>query len=150
MSVSLIELEASRRAPFRMVPRYRSIPWSNGLPSTPLAESHHGIRKHRRQVGRDCEESYRVQSTVPCGEKALGTYDMKCAIPACGLESLYFRSGSLHYVDCIDRLREDAGPAKRQLIWLCHECTALWLVETWRPPGEQLRRRPLPAETLKG
>jgi len=32
-----IEIEGWGRVPLRMVPRYRSIPWSNGLPSTPLA-----------------------------------------------------------------------------------------------------------------
>jgi hypothetical protein len=104
---------------------------------------------------RECPASHKkivadFKIPVRCEEETFELQDMKCAIPSCGLESLYFRSGSLHCVDCIDSIQNDAGPAKRKLIWLCRECTALWVVETWRPPGEQLRRRPLPTKIETG
>jgi hypothetical protein len=70
---------------------------------------------------------------------------MKCANPICGFEALYFRSGSLHYINFPDVVRDGLAAAPRKLIWLCRECTTLWSVETWRPPGQQLRRRDLPA-----
>ena len=88
---------------------------------------------------------------------------MRCANPICGVESLYFRSGSLHCVDCCanpicgfnfrsgslrcidcrEGVRGKEVEAQRKLVWLCRECSKLWSVETWRPPGQQLRRRQL-------
>jgi hypothetical protein len=68
---------------------------------------------------------------------------MKCANPLCGFESLYFRSGSLHYIDSEEGILGNRADAQRKLIWLCPECTELWSVQTWRPPGEQLRLRDL-------
>lgn len=67
---------------------------------------------------------------------------MHCANPACQVEALYLRSGSIY---CIDR--EGSRPdgdwsskqGQRQLIWLCNDCSPLCVVETWRQPGEQLR-----------
>jgi hypothetical protein len=73
---------------------------------------------------------------------------MKCANPICGFEVLYFRSGSLHYINSADAIRDNLAAAPRRLIWLCRECTALWSVETWRPPGQQLRLRELPMKHL--
>jgi ribosomal protein L37AE/L43A len=64
---------------------------------------------------------------------------MRCANPLCKVESNYFRSGSLHSVDCgsgLDRRNE------RRMIWLCRECSPHWAVETWRPAGQQIRPRP--------
>lgn len=60
---------------------------------------------------------------------------MRCANPPCQVESSYLRSGSLY---CID---EVLGPAsvRRRFIWLCGTCAPRFVVETWRPPGQQLR-----------
>jgi hypothetical protein len=71
---------------------------------------------------------------------------MKCADPACGTESLYLRSGGIYAVDFLG-WTGDAGECQiiqRRVIWLCDACTGLFAVETWRPPGEQMRpsRRP--------
>ena len=71
---------------------------------------------------------------------------MKCANPNCGFESQYFRSGSLHYIDFSNAIPDNVAAAPRKLIWLCRDCTALWSVETWRPPGQQLRLRDLSAK----
>jgi len=66
---------------------------------------------------------------------------MKCANPACGAASLYLRGGGIYLVDFLD----GAGSAgegqiiQRRVIWLCDTCTSLFAVETWRPPGEQVR-----------
>jgi hypothetical protein len=73
---------------------------------------------------------------------------MKCANPVCGFESLYFRSGSLHYINSDNTIRDNVATAPRKLIWLCRDCTSLWSVETWRPPGQQLRLRNLPAKHI--
>jgi hypothetical protein len=75
---------------------------------------------------------------------------MKCANPICGVESLYFRSGSLHCIDSRDEIRGNHTEAGQKLIWLCGECTKSWSVETWRKPGQQLRRRFQPAKDLTG
>ena len=71
---------------------------------------------------------------------------MKCANSMCGFESLYFRSGSLHYISSGNAILDNVAASPRKLIWLCCECTALWSVQTWRPPGQQLRLRDLPAK----
>jgi hypothetical protein len=65
---------------------------------------------------------------------------MKCANWLCSAESLYFRSGSLHAVDCIAGEEQAEGePILRQkVIWLCENCSGLFTIDTWRPPGEQL------------
>jgi len=65
---------------------------------------------------------------------------MRCANPGCAAEALYFRSGSLHWVDANDSSAESNLP-RRQLIWLCAECSRMYVVETWRPAGQQVRRR---------
>ena len=68
---------------------------------------------------------------------------MHCANPNCGAECLYFRSGSLHWVDS----PKDGVAGKslksyssfRHLVWLCSVCTRNCAVQTWRPSGEQIR-----------
>jgi hypothetical protein len=66
---------------------------------------------------------------------------MKCANRLCNSEALYFRSGSLHAIDYISTEQETADePILRQkVIWLCDNCSRLFTVDTWRPPGKQLR-----------
>lgn len=65
---------------------------------------------------------------------------MRCANPGCQEEALYFRSGSLHWIDNPPQL--DGTPRHRatRLIWLCAECSRNLVVQTWRPAGQQLRR----------
>jgi hypothetical protein len=65
---------------------------------------------------------------------------MQCANPLCSAASKYFRSGSLHCIDCIEQDPSVDGE-RRKVIWLCGECTMQFSVETWRPPGQQLRPR---------
>lgn len=67
---------------------------------------------------------------------------MRCANPGCQVEVLYFRSGSLHWIDTPAQL--DGSPPRRaiRLIWLCAVCSRSLVVETWRPAGEQIRCRP--------
>ena len=66
---------------------------------------------------------------------------MRCANQACGAETLYLRSGGIFAVDFLDGT-ENAGESQntqRRVIWLCDACTGMFAVETWRPPGEQVR-----------
>lgn len=66
---------------------------------------------------------------------------MQCANPACRVESLYFRSGSLHAVDRLNHGGTPAGGREQYLIWLCAKCSPCFVVDIWRPPGEQIQRR---------
>ena len=68
---------------------------------------------------------------------------MKCANPTCKAESKYFRSGSLHCIDCGEASLSKARGECRRLIWLCRDCSDRWAVETWRPAGQQMRPRHL-------
>lgn len=63
---------------------------------------------------------------------------MRCANPECRMESSYLRSGSLYW---INEHPADGEVTKGRFIWLCRMCVAELVVETWRPPGQQLRRR---------
>jgi hypothetical protein len=66
---------------------------------------------------------------------------MNCANSACGAETLYLRSGRVYAVDFLDGAG-NAGECQiiqRRVIWLCDTCTGHFAVETWRPPGEQMR-----------
>lgn len=65
---------------------------------------------------------------------------MRCATPDCPAEALYFRSGSLHWVDEPAAIRSEQQH-RMQLIWLCAECSRNYVVQTWRPVGQQVRRR---------
>jgi len=67
---------------------------------------------------------------------------MRCANPGCRVESLYFRGGSLNWVEVIDPNDPfTAEGVTQKLIWLCPECSSQFEVQTWRPPGQQIRRR---------
>ncbi|TCK73562.1 hypothetical protein [Acidipila rosea] len=63
---------------------------------------------------------------------------MICANPHCAAQAIYFRSGSLHWIN--EAKQQAGGGSERQRpIWLCAACTELYVVQTWRPAGEQLR-----------
>jgi len=56
-------------------------------------------------------------------------------------EELYLRSGGIYHVDFLGE-SGNAGEGQviqRRVIWLCDACTGMYSVETWRPPGEQVR-----------
>lgn len=61
---------------------------------------------------------------------------MRCANAQCQIESDYLRSGSLY---AIDEHSVNARGRQSRFIWLCSQCTPRFVVETWRPPGQQLR-----------
>lgn len=64
---------------------------------------------------------------------------MRCANSGCETETLYFRSGSLHWID--RQSQSDGVPPRRatRLIWLCAACSKNLVVQTWRPAGQQVR-----------
>ncbi|HEX4008283.1 MAG TPA: hypothetical protein VHX60_19060 [Acidobacteriaceae bacterium] len=66
---------------------------------------------------------------------------MKCANPACGVETLYLRSGGIYGIDFLDGtgVPGEGQIILRRVIWLCDACTGNFAIETWRPPGEQMR-----------
>ena len=68
---------------------------------------------------------------------------MKCANPHCDAEGMYLRSGSLHVLDFVisDNKGSSGGEISRKIVWLCGKCTTQFEIETWRPPGQQLRPR---------
>jgi len=67
---------------------------------------------------------------------------MKCANPHCNREEKYFRSGTLHMIDCdpYESLR-NCEPVRQKVVWLCESCSQKYRVQTWRPPGEQIHAR---------
>lgn len=69
---------------------------------------------------------------------------LECAIPKCSGREKFLRSGTLHLADVV---RED-GSIAQKIIWLCDECTQQYTVQTWRPPGEQIRPRTQSAFSL--
>jgi len=65
---------------------------------------------------------------------------MKCANPSCDVETLYLRSGGIFAVDFPGaEAPGDGQMMQRRVIWLCDACSDTFSVETWRPPGEQVR-----------
>lgn len=76
---------------------------------------------------------------------------MNCANAPCQTETMYFRSGSLHCIDCGGENGGKASGSERRMIWLCPECSPQMSVETWRPAGEQLRpkRKPLAVPAMR-
>jgi hypothetical protein len=63
---------------------------------------------------------------------------MRCANPECRTESNYFRGGALGWIDAD---RGDGVAEKGRFVWLCATCVQEFVIERWRPPGQQLRRR---------
>ena len=62
---------------------------------------------------------------------------LECAIPKCCGHDKFLRSGTLHLADIVQK----DGSVTQKMIWLCGECTKRYTVQTWRPPGEQIRPR---------
>jgi len=64
---------------------------------------------------------------------------MRCARPGSGVETLDLRSGGIF--DFLDGPRNagESQVAQRRVTWLCDARTRLLAVETWGPPGEQVR-----------
>ena len=69
---------------------------------------------------------------------------MRCGNSDCRAEAMYLRSGSLYYIDMRDA-GSACGNGRKQLIWLCAECSQHYKVETWRPAGQQLQHQDEPA-----
>jgi hypothetical protein len=63
---------------------------------------------------------------------------LECAIPSCTARAKFLRSGSLHLID----VKREDGVATAKYIWLCAACRSRYIIQCWRPPGEQLRLRP--------
>lgn len=64
---------------------------------------------------------------------------MQCANPLYRAEALYFRSGSLHAIDRFGHGGPGMEGREQYVIWLCGECSPRFVVETWRPPGQQVQ-----------
>lgn len=62
---------------------------------------------------------------------------LECAIPQCEGREKFLRSGTLHLVDC----KGSDGAIGKKMVWLCALCTQQYIVQTWRPAGEQIRPR---------
>jgi hypothetical protein len=66
---------------------------------------------------------------------------MQYAISECAASTLYLRTGGIFAVDVLD----GSCPAgecqiiQRRVIWLCDACIGAFSIETWRPPGQQVR-----------
>ena len=63
---------------------------------------------------------------------------MRCANTECRIESAYLRGGSLHWIE--EAVSAISG-SRGRFIWLCDRCAPMFVVQSWRPPGQQLRSR---------
>lgn len=69
------------------------------------------------------------------------TTSMRCANRKCSTETLCLRSRGILAVEFLDE-SGDAGECQiiqRRVIWLCDTGVGASSIETWRPPGQQLR-----------
>lgn len=62
---------------------------------------------------------------------------LRCAISGCKGQEKFLRSGSLQLLDV---LTGDEQVVQR-MVWFCAECTEKYVVQSWRPAGEQIRDR---------
>lgn len=82
-----------------------------------------------------CSSRHGINDSNICCEE---NFDMlECAIPNCCGHDKFLRSGTLHLADIVQK----DGSVAQKMIWLCDECTQRYTVQTWRPPGEQIRPR---------
>lgn len=78
---------------------------------------------------------------------------MTCANRACQAETLYFRKGSLHWIDREDSDQRNPCLRETRPVWLCEECSRKFVIQLWRAPGFQIQPRrpalnPLDAEAI--
>jgi hypothetical protein len=65
---------------------------------------------------------------------------IRCANPLCGRRTLHLREGGVFLIDGTSSEKHSARTLlSRRTIWLCRSCCRRVKVESWRPPGEQLR-----------
>ncbi len=68
---------------------------------------------------------------------------LTCAIPTCHASQPTLRSGSLYLVDVVGNPSgSNDRRISRRFVWLCPDCAQGHIVETWRPPGQQIRKIP--------
>jgi|SRR5208282_5645798 len=87
-------------------------------------------RPENRKIAVDC--------FFPSSGNRKGAY-MQCFNKMCKAEAKYLRSGSLHLIDCLESNALNVQTERRRVVWLCAECSQYLTVESWRPPGQQLR-----------
>jgi hypothetical protein len=61
---------------------------------------------------------------------------LKCAIPGCEAQEKSLQSGTLQIVDTAKEER-----MTKRMIWFCSACTPKYVVQSWRPSGEQVQPR---------
>lgn len=66
---------------------------------------------------------------------------MQCANRECSAQTLYLRSGGIFSVDVLDGSGHagECQIVQLRVIWLCDPCIGAFSIETWRPPGQQVR-----------
>lgn len=67
---------------------------------------------------------------------------LNCAIPECSASQRTLDSGNLHLIDAlIEAAGAGSDESRKKYIWLCSACSKAYVVQTWRPAGDQIRRR---------
>jgi len=69
---------------------------------------------------------------------------LECVTPGCDVHERLLRSGTLHLLDVVTA---DQRVVKK-IVWMCAGCTKKYVVQTWRPAGEQIQRKPKQMFTL--
>lgn len=66
---------------------------------------------------------------------------LECVVAGCNANEKFLRSGSLYLMDVV----AGDGRPRKKMVWLCADCSRRYMVETWRPAGEQIQARRVPA-----
>lgn len=62
---------------------------------------------------------------------------LECVIPGCDVHERLLRSGTLHLLDVVTADQR----VVRKMVWMCAGCTKKYVVQIWRPAGEQIQLR---------
>jgi hypothetical protein len=79
--------------------------------------------------------------TPPGEPERRSANSMTCANRACQAETLYFRKGSLHWIDREDSRQRNPCLRETRPVWLCEECSKNFVIQLWRAPGFQIQPR---------
>lgn len=91
----------------------------------------------------DCVSSQRVRCARFTMMTKWEASMLQCARAGCGATESRLRSGNLYLADVIETDGATAMPRViRKFVWLCQSCAETHTVQSWRPPGEQICKRP--------
>jgi len=64
---------------------------------------------------------------------------LTCAISGCPSTQASLHTGRLHLIDT--PLEDGSGQSRKKYVWICPDCSEIYVVQTWRAAGEQIRHK---------